>query len=248
MNDEIEKSWNLFLKSVQRNSEAQKLMKAVGNGTATYAEALEYSSLLSKLLVESVSEIYPTDSQKVLDTLKNVQFCKNYFNHIDKYLYDLQTSLNKGNNLGMKPVRMIRHNQLLEQDIYSSKDYKTDLARYKSKAELSSNKHVDTYQQLNAKIQNETGYKVTVSRTYDGVGLSDKRSCAWCLERAKSNVPYDEAFKNGMFQRHEGCHCIIEYNNNGEKSYQTKKAVEKVFIKLKKKKSLKNLNLKRKEG
>ena len=81
MNDEIEKSWNLFLKSVQRNSEAQKLMKAVGNGTATYAEALEYSSLLSKLLVESVSEIYPTDSQKVLDTLKNVQFCKNYFNH-----------------------------------------------------------------------------------------------------------------------------------------------------------------------
>ncbi len=246
MNDEIEKSWNLFLKSVQRNSEAQKLMKAVGNGTATYAEALEYSSLLSKLLVESVSEIYPTDSQKVLDTLKNVQFCKNYFNHIDKYLYDLQTSLNKGNNLGMKPVRMIRHNQLLEQDIFSSKDYKTDLARYKSKAELSSNKHVDTYQQLNAKIQNETGYKVTVSRTYDGVGLSDKRTCTWCLKRAKSNVPYDEAFKNGMFQRHEGCHCIIEYNNNGEKSYQTKKGGRKSFYKVEEEKKLKELEFEKK--
>ncbi len=223
MNDEVKKAWNLFLEHVQKSSEVQKLMKAVGSGIATYAEALEYSSLLSKLLVESASEVYPKDSQKVLEMLKNSQYCKNYFNHVDKYLYDLQSSLNKGSGLGMKPVKMIKYNQLLDQSVSSSDDYKADIEKYKSKAELSANKHVDTYQQYNAKTQAKAGYKVTVSRTYDGVGLSDKRSCAWCLERAKSNVPYDEAFKNGMFQRHEGCHCIIEYNNNGEKSYQTSK-------------------------
>ena len=223
MNDEVKKAWNLFLEHVQKNSEVQKLMKAVGNGTATYAEALEYSSLLSKLLVGSASEIYPKDSQKVLEMLKNSQYCRNYFKHVDKYLYDLQSSLNKGSGLGMKPVKMIKYNQLLDQSVSSSGDYEADIEKYKSKAELSANKHVDTYQQYNAKTQAKAGYKVTVSRTYDGVGLSDKRACTWCLERAKSNVPYDEAFKNGMFQRHEGCHCIIEYNNNGEKSYQTKK-------------------------
>ena len=223
MNDEVKKAWNLFIEHVQKSSEVQKLMKAVGSGTATYAEALEYSSLLSKLLVESASEIYPKDSQKVLEMLKNSQYCKNYFNHVDKYLYDLQSSLNKGSGLGMKPVKMIKYNQLLDQSVSSSDDYKADIEKYKSKAELSANKHVDTYQQYNAKTQTKAGYKVTVSRTYDGVGLSDKRACTWCLERAKSNVPYDEAFKNGMFQRHEGCHCIIEYNNNGEKSYQTGK-------------------------
>lgn len=223
MNDEVKKAWNLFLEHVQKNSEVQKLMKAVGKGTATYAEALKYSSLLSKLLVESASEIYPKDSQKVLEMLKNSQYCKNYFNHVDKYLYDLQSSLNKDRGLGMKPVKMVKYNQLLDQSVSSSDDYKADIEKYKSKAELSANKHVDTYQQYNAKTQAKAGYKVTVSRTYDGVGLSDKRSCKWCLERAKSNVPYDEAFKNGMFQRHEGCHCIIEYNNNGEKSYQTGK-------------------------
>lgn len=223
MNDEVKKAWNLFLEHVQKNSEAQKLMKAVGNGKATYAEALEYSSLLSKLLVESASEIYPEDSQKVLEMLRNSQYCKNYFNHVDKYLYDLQSSLNKDSGLGMKPVKMIKYNQLLDQSVSSSDDYKADIEKYKSKAELSANKHVDTYQQYNAKTQIKAGYKVTVSRTYDGVGLSDKRVCTWCLERAKSNVLYDEAFKSGMFQRHEGCHCIIEYNNNGEKSYQTKK-------------------------
>lgn len=221
MNDEVKKAWNLFLEHVQKNSEVQKLMKAVGNGTATYAEALEYSSLLSKLLVESASEVYPNDSQKVLGMLKNTQYCRNYFNHVDKYLYDLQNSLNKGSGLGMKPVKMIKYNQLLDQSVSSSDDYKADIEKYKSKAELSANKHVDTYQQYNAKTQTKAGYKVTVSRTYDRVGLSDKRACTWCLERAKSNVPYDEAFKNGMFQRHEGCHCIIEYNNNGEKRYQT---------------------------
>lgn len=231
MNDEVKKAWNLFLEHVQKNSEVQKLMKAVGNGTATYAEALEYSSLLSKLLVESASEIYPKDSQKVLEMLKNSQYCKNYFNHVDKYLYDLQSSLNKDRGLGMKPVKMVKYNQLLDQSVSSSDDYKADIEKYKSKAELSANKHVDTYQQYNAKTQAKAGYKVTVSRTYDGVGLSDKRSCTWCLERAKSNVPYDEAFKNGMFQRHEGCHCIIEYNNNGEKSYQTSKGGGKSFQK-----------------
>lgn len=227
MNDEVKKAWNLFLEHVQKSSEVQKLMKAVGSGTATYAEALEYSSLLSKLLVESASEIYPKDSQKVLEMLKNSQYCKNYFNHVDKYLYDLQSSLNKDSGLGMKPVKMVKYNQLLDQSVSSSDDYKADIEKYKSKAELSANKHVDTYQQYNAKTQAKAGYKVTVSRTYDGVGLSDKRACTWCLERAKSNVPYDEAFKNGMFQRHEGCHCIIEYNNNGEKSYQTGKGGKK---------------------
>ena len=95
MNDEVKKAWNLFLEHVQKSYEVQKLMKAVGSGTATYAEALEYSSLLSKLLVESASEIYPKDSQKVLEMLKNTQYCRNYFNHVDKYLYDLQSSLNK---------------------------------------------------------------------------------------------------------------------------------------------------------
>lgn len=231
MNDEVKKAWNLFLEHVQKTHEVQKLMKAVGNGTATYAEALEYSSLLSKLLVESASEIYSKDSQKVLEMLRNSQYCKNYFNHVDKYLYDLQSSLNKDSGLGMKPVKMIKYNQLLDQSVSSSDDYKADIEKYKSKAELSANKHVDTYQQYNAKTQIKAGYKVTVSRTYDGVGLSDKRVCTWCLERAKSNVLYDEAFKSGMFQRHEGCHCIIEYNNNGDKSYQTSKGGQKSFYK-----------------
>ena len=245
MNDEVKKAWNLFLEHVQKNHEVQKLMKAVGNGTATYAEALEYSSLLSKLLVESASEIYPDDSQKVLEMLKNSQYCKNYFNHVDTYLYDLQSSLNKDSGLGMKPVKMIKYNQLLDQSVSSSDDYKADIEKYKSKAELSANKHVDTYQQYNAKTQAKAGYKVTVSRTYDGVGLSDKRACTWCLERAKSNVPYDEAFKNGMFQRHEGCHCVIEYNNNGEKSYQTSKGGYNSFSKEKSKRinsSIEKLN------
>ena len=173
MNDEVKKAWNLFLEHVQKSSEVQKLMKAVGNGTATYAEALEYSSLLSKLLVESASEVYPNDSQKVLGMLKNAQYCRNYFKHVDKYLYDLQSSLNKDSGLGMKPVKMVKYNQLLDQSVSSSDDYKADIEKYKSKAELSANKHVDTYQQYNAKTQAKAGYKVTVSRTYDGVGLSD---------------------------------------------------------------------------
>ena len=220
MTDELQKAWDLFLENVKNSNKAQKLMKAIGNSSATYIDAQEYSSLLSDLLVQSVSEIYPTNSSDVLKTLKDSYFCKNYFSHIDNYVYSMQKAMNQANNIRLNAVKPSLKTQLVNDDTVYTDNYDLDIKRYKDLVELSGNKRVDTIQQANAKFQDKAGYGITVSRKYDGRGLSDGRTCEWCLERVGSNVPYKQAVSRGMFQRHEGCHCIIEYNNNGEKTRQ----------------------------
>lgn len=223
MTNELQKAWDLFLENVKSSNKAQKLMKAIGNSGATYSDAQEYSSLLSDLLVQSVSEIYPTNSEDVLKALKDSYFCKSYFSHIDNYAYSMQKVMNQANNIGLNAVKPSLKTQLVNDDTVYTNNYDLDIKRYKDLVELSGNKRVDTIQQANAKFQDKAGYGVTVSRKYDGRGLSDGRTCKWCLERVGSNIPYKQAVSRGMFQRHEGCHCIIEYNNNGEKTYQSSK-------------------------
>lgn len=223
MTNEFQKAWYLFLENVKKSNKVQKLMKEIGDNIATYADALEYSSLLSDLLVQSVSEVYPTNSEDVLKALKDSYFCKNYFSHIDNYVYSMQKAMNKTNNIGLNAVKTPLKTQLVNDDVISTNNYDLDIKRYKDLVELSGNKRVDTIQQANAKFQDKAGFGVTVSRKYDGRGLSDGRTCKWCLERVGNNVPYKQAVSRGMFQRHEGCHCIIEYNNNGEKTYQYSK-------------------------
>lgn len=198
-------------------------MKGISNGTATYQSAQEYSSALSNLLVQSASQVFPNDSQSVLNALKDSTICKNYFHHVDQYVYDLQKSTNQNNGLGMNAVKTATRSQIIDATVSSSNDYDADMERFASKAEYSSNSRVDDIERANAEFQSNAGYKITVSRYYDGVGLSEGRVCEWCLDKCGVDVPYDEAYEQGMFARHEGCGCIIEYNNNGEKSYQTSK-------------------------
>ena len=86
----------------------------------------------------------------------------------------------------------------------------------------------DDAKKKNAGIQSKAGLQVTVTRIYDKVGLrrgtKHSERCSWCLERCDEDVPYDEALARGMFQRHDGCGCIIEYTSKkGERTVSTSK-------------------------
>jgi hypothetical protein len=230
MNELLQKVWNLFLENIKRSSSVQALIKSASSGNASYSDAQKYSSLLSNILVQSASQVYPTDSQSVLDALRDTTICKNYFNQVDSYVYEMQKAVNQSNNLGLNAVKVIGRPTLVDQSVRSSDDYDSDMDRYSSKAEYASNSRVDDIERTNAEFQSNAGYKVTVSRYYDGVGLSQGRQCEWCLDKCGVNVPYDEAYDQGMFARHEGCGCVIEYNNSGERSYQSSKGGRESWI------------------
>lgn len=220
MND-IKEIWESFIKKVSGNKNLKDLIEKLKNGKATYEDAQKYSSSFANYLVSYLSSENPSDSKKILEILMNTNICKNFFNEVDDYTYSMQKALNEANHIALNAVKVVSPRQLIDSNLLLSNDYKKDIENMSNKVELSANKHIDTVQQANAKFQSQAGYGITVSRTYDGNGLSDGRTCKWCLERVGSNIPYDEAYKKGMFQRHEGCHCVIEYNNSGERSYQS---------------------------
>lgn len=69
---------------------------------------------------------------------------------------------------------------------------------------------MDDFIKANANIRNGLGFKQTVIREYDGVGLGrGTRPCNWCIGRA-GTWTYQQAIDNGVFERHVGCGCTIE--------------------------------------
>lgn len=84
-----------------------------------------------------------------------------------------------------------------------------------------SQKAADDTKVANASFLDKAGMEVKVTRIYDHIGVHNRADdCEWCLERCGTDVPYEKAYAKGMFQRHNGCRCIIEYTNKkGEKTY-----------------------------
>lgn len=83
---------------------------------------------------------------------------------------------------------------------------------------LQSQKTADRTMQMNAEFQSRAGMQVLVSREYDNVGVhttdkGGKDDCQWCMSRCGSDVPYQEAYAKGMFERHPGCGCVITYKS-----------------------------------
>ena len=77
----------------------------------------------------------------------------------------------------------------------------------------------------NASAAENTGLEVRVTRTYDGIGVHNRKdTCQWCLDRCGTNMTLEQAYAKGAFQRHPGCGCIIEYTSaKGIKAVQTGK-------------------------
>ena len=72
-------------------------------------------------------------------------------------------------------------------------------------------KFYDDFLKENARLRSELGLHAVVTRLYDGKGLHGGRDeCGWCLERS-GTWTYEEANRNGVFERHPGCGCTILY-------------------------------------
>ena len=64
----------------------------------------------------------------------------------------------------------------------------------------------------NAYASENLGLETLVTRTYDGVGVHDgKDVCQWCIDRCGENMPLNEAYAKGAFERHPGCGCELLY-------------------------------------
>lgn len=74
-------------------------------------------------------------------------------------------------------------------------------------------KEVDETARKNMEAQDRSGLEVKIIRRYDGVGVHNgKDVCQWCLDREGEFDSYADAFNAGVFERHPGCGCTVEYH------------------------------------
>lgn len=129
----------------------------------------------------------------------------------------IQDNLNKAAELGIKAkTAELNPNEI--RNIAESMDGKK-IELIDGKLATYACKTVDMTQSSNMDFAMDLGFEIQVTRTYDGVGLHRRTKhaepCDWCLRRAGTHKFKNsaEVEDSGVFARHEGCGCTIDYRN-----------------------------------
>jgi len=217
MNDIVQKATVVYLRLIENDTELIRLRKSIESGKASYEAAQKYSERSGQLAKKAISQVSNGDltiTQEILNPIleANYQDVLNVASQAQNIIYESA-------KVNLKPATVSYDNTYAE-DISSKLESYDDVDDALNAIEntfiSASQNYVDEIGRRSAKFMDESGINVLVSREYDDVGVhtTDKGGgdvCHWCLERCGTDVPYDEAYDMGMFERHPGCGCIITY-------------------------------------
>lgn len=208
---------------INADTNIQQLYGRLQKGRATQPDALKFAKLSGSELADSVianmgEEIAIEDAMAIIP-----EALRTNHEYVTSYYMRLQTKLDEKAKIGLKPLSASfdadRAAGLAEAAAVSSSDVvKTQIMNFSMHT-------IDESMQMTAESRNNAGLEVLVSRKYDDVGVHNRKDpCQWCLDRECSEIPYQEAYEMGVFERHPGCECLITYTNNrGDTTYQAAK-------------------------
>lgn len=219
-----------FKAGVNGNQGVQRIMRKVLKGKATQTDmtdlaerfgreaskALRGNLLLSELpnqtLYWNIAE--RTIQPLLIEAYNNV----NYYAVIQQDMADRAAGLSIRVVRGARPADRAR--QVMEMAVNSVTQ--EELRNALTDPTITAvRKYYDDFQKENARLRNELGLETTVVRVYDGVGLKGgKEPCEWCISR-EGVYSYEDAVANGVFERHPGCGCTIEYHTSKGVQTQT---------------------------
>jgi hypothetical protein len=217
MNDIVQKATAVYLRLIENDTELIRLRKSIESGKASYEAAQKYSERSGQLAKKAIAQVSNGDltiTQEILNPIleANYQDVMTIASQAQNVIYETA-------NVNLKPATVSYDNTYAE-DISSKLESYDDVDEALNVMEntfiSASQNYVDEIGRRSIKFMDESGINVLVSREYDDVGVhtTDKGGgdvCHWCLERCGIDVPYDEAYEMGMFERHPGCGCIITY-------------------------------------
>jgi hypothetical protein len=206
----------LFRQYMNDDKDVTRFYARCRDGTATYKDVydladkagVKMSDLLKKQILDQFPNGIPPEAVDAIIQPALREQCDAVIAGADR----VQALVNKKAGIGIAPAEM--HPD--EDRILGLAEHFKESGFTNEAAELITNLSkatVDETIRTNAEFQNDSGMKVTVTRVYDDVGLNHgKDPCQWCLDRCGENVPYSTAVDMGMFERHPGCGCRIEYH------------------------------------
>lgn len=218
MNEDLIRLLKMYKSSMGINRKVQQFYQKLTAGKATYADLQKISSIsggiVAKLFEGMFPDGIPPDAPDMIIAPTLRSECLEILGDARK----VQASVNAGMGIRLNPVEVKIDEERLKGLVESivengiteeTKQSIVNHAMYQA----------DNSMRQNAFFQESCGMSPTVTRIYDGVGLK-AGACQWCLDRVGTDVPVREAVRLGMFERHAGCGCVIEYSVNGDRKRQ----------------------------
>lgn len=230
----IKKSFDAKYEKAQLLGEPlHNVFERIKSGNATFRDAdmyaVEVGSMLSDALKEHMildnmpnQTLYRNIAQKTIGT-----GLKDGYGLVSNISAVIQEEINNSAGIGIKVVKpkleVGRVDSIVDKAVAAKSQEELDNVLTEP-VETFTRQIVDDTQKANARLHNRAGLEVKVEREYDGVGLHDGTdACEWCINRA-GTWTYDKAMAAGVFERHEGCGCIIDYTSKkGERTQSTEK-------------------------
>lgn len=207
-------------RKIAQDAKAAKLQRDVEKGLKVWQAAEEFSSRTgihaAEVINSGILEQYP-DGKIPEDEAKalTLNVCGRVYTYVADVSEKAQQATNDAAGVGLKPL-------VPEFDRERAEGIGKEIAGYENVSERkeqirkeivnNSRSIVDNTIKVNARAHEAAGLVPRVTRVYDGVGLSNGRTCEWCKERCGENMTYQEAYDKGAFQRHPGCGCEILYS------------------------------------
>ena len=199
----------------------RKLMQSASTAKS-YEDAYAVAKRAGFVMEESIMKAWDSlmkDADVYASTIKEVLYkiAPNMDDDILAAIEAIQKNKNVAAGLGIKPLTEVPSTNELavigeQLDGKKISDIKELLITYAEKV-------VDLSQQANMDFAMSSGMNVRVTRKYDRVGLrrgtKNAEPCDWCIERSvtKEFSNSREASASGIFARHDGCGCTIDYEN-----------------------------------
>lgn len=215
----LEKIQHEFNAEFIKNRKILKIQKMISQGTATYADAHDYSVAVGDILAKVLNKYIYADA---------LPEGRMYFNIADRILSDtlgnnhklivhatlqIQELLNKSAGLGLKGVEVPLYKNKIDSMVnrIASEDNFSDVAWMLDEPIVTFSQNiVDEMLKANVEFQAKSGMKPKITRNVSG-----HDPCDWCNKLAGTyeypNVPAD------IYRRHDRCRCTVEYNPSENK-------------------------------
>ena len=223
--DTVGKKFNAALRQIKKSD---ALYKRIRDGTAVAEDLLELSALSGKTLGKITTEtlIQMLNDSAFGEDLTNILaggFETNH-NFVADAAEQFLTHSNSALGIGIKPAApLLNYDRIsgIASEIMQSDSISAIAQKLIAQYEELSMSHVDDAMRLNAEVMDNLGFETLVVREFhpeetdqDAHHDSGYWECEWCKERATDGMPYKEAYDAGVFERHDGCHCVIYYITN----------------------------------
>lgn len=190
-------------------------IKDMAARAATYKDAQGYATKTAEALLDVINrfvDVTALTQDEALELFPAV--LERNYTEVAQICAKVQQKINKSAGLGLKalePEFNLEKAQGLATAITDAEEITQDYIR--NLIINNSRSIVDDTVRINAEAESNMGLTVHITRRYDDVGLHDgKTPCQWCLDREGEWDSYPEAHAAGVFERHPGCGCVIEYH------------------------------------